>query len=217
MDRSEAAARRLVAAKSAVDAAYQARDWTAAGSAHKEQLAAERELARVRGEPYADPLDLGLRWDTGAPIPHVISGSGRTFVIFLRLEPDPDWDGTYVRVVSPGDPAPAALGLVEFTGAYLTSFGGLNDEALAGHPLSGRGLTAYRAFVVRNSAWIAQAEQHNSVHPCHRVGWHDHYNHYVLTFHDETFECIARSWRAEAMHCSLAEAIVAVGAKIVNH
>jgi hypothetical protein len=216
MDQVEAAARRLEAARAVADTAYQTGGLAALRTAHEEQLAAERELARVRDEQYAEPLDLGLRWDPGAPLPHVISDSWRTFVFFLLAEPDPDWDGTYVRVVSAGDTAPAALGLVEFTGAYLTSFGGLNDEALSGHPLSGRGLAAYRAFTVRNSTWIAQAEQHNAVHPRHRGGWHERYHHYVLTFHDETFECIAENWRAERLRCSLAEAIAIVAARITN-
>ena len=34
----------------------------------------------------------------------------------------------------------------------------------------------------------------NSVHPQHRGGWHDRFNHYVFCFHDETFECLAESF-----------------------
>lgn len=216
MDHVVAAKRRLDRAKAAVEAAYQAQDWEAGRQAHDEQLEAERHLAQARDEQYAQPLDLGLRWETGAPVPHVISDSWRTILIFRRPEPDPDWDGTYVRIVHAGQPTPAAFGLVEFTGTYLTSFGGLNDEAIEGHPLSGRGLVAYRAHVVRNSAWIAQAEQANSVHPHHRGGWHERYNHYVLCFHDETFECIAENWQAEELRCSMAEAIAIAAAKLIE-
>jgi hypothetical protein len=137
-------------------------------------------------------------------------------VVFYRSEPDPDWDGTYVRIVEASQPQPAALGLVEFTGAYLTTFGGLNDEAIEGHPLSGRGLAPYQAHIVHNSAWIAQAEHANSVHARHRGGWHERYNHYVLCFHDETFECIAQAWHAESLHCSMRDAILLATAKLLE-
>jgi hypothetical protein len=38
-----------------------------------DQLKAERELAAARAEQYAQVIDIGPRWDAGAPIPHVIS------------------------------------------------------------------------------------------------------------------------------------------------
>ncbi len=37
-------------------------------AAHDEQLQAERELAAARGEQYAQVIDIGPRWDTGAPV-----------------------------------------------------------------------------------------------------------------------------------------------------
>jgi hypothetical protein len=216
VDQLAEAERRLDLAKAAVDGAYQRHDWRAGEQAYAEQLGAERHLARVRGEQYAEPLDLGVRWDIGAPLPHVVSDSWRTIVIFHRPEPDPDWDGTYVRIVHAGQTTPSALGLVEFTGVYLTTFGGLNDEAIDGHPLSGRGLVAYQAHLVHNSSWIAEAERANSVHPQHRGGWYQQYNHYILCFHDETFECIAKSCRAEELHCSMAEALALAAAKFIG-
>jgi hypothetical protein len=216
VDLEAEARRRLEAATVAVKDAAAARDWGAARLVREEQLAAERDLARIRGEQYAEPVDLGLRWDVGAPLPHVIADSWRTLVVFHRPAQDPDWDGTYVRVVSAGQVGASALGLVEFTGAYLTSFGGLNDEALHGHPLSGRGLVAYRAHVVHNSEWIAAAERANSVHPRHRGGWHDRYRHFVLGFHDETFECIAEDWRAEPLDCSMSDAIALATARLLT-
>jgi hypothetical protein len=200
----------------ALDAASHGRSWEAARQARMVLLEAERRLARTRDDQYAEPIDLGVSWDTGAPLPQVISDSYRTIVIFRRPEPDLDWDGTHVCVVDAGQPNLAALGLVEFTSVYLTKFGGLNDEALHGHPLFGRGLDFYLAHVVPNSAWIAEAERANSVHPHHRGGWHQRYKHYVLCFHDEILECIAESWRAEQLHCSMAEALARAASKLTE-
>lgn len=216
MEQIAEAQRRLDRARAAVHDADERGDWQAGQRAHAMQLDAERDLARALGEPYAEVLDLGLRWDAGAPLPHVISDSLRTIVIFQRPERDPDWDGTYVRLVHAEQQRPAAMGLVEFRGVYLTSFGGLNDEAIAGHPLSGRGLAAYEAHVVRDSLWIAEAERANSVHPQHRGGWHQRYNHYILCFHDETLECIAESCEAEELSCSMIEALNLAAARLIH-
>jgi hypothetical protein len=149
-------------------------------------------------------------------LPHVLAGSGRAIVLFLRPEPDADWDGTYVRIVDAGQPTPAAVGLVEFTGVHQTTFGGLNDEAIQGHPLNGRGLAPYEAHLVHNSSWITDAERANSVHPQHRGGWHQEYNHYLLCFHDQTFECIARSHRTEALRCTLAQALATAATRLTD-
>jgi hypothetical protein len=65
------------------------------------QLEAERELAAARGEQYAQVIDIGPRWDIGAPIPHLISNGSQAFAVCLASQPDPHWDGTYVTVVSP--------------------------------------------------------------------------------------------------------------------
>jgi hypothetical protein len=50
------------------------RDTRDAGrAAREEQLAAERDLAAARGEPYAQVIRIGPRWDVGAPLPHLVS------------------------------------------------------------------------------------------------------------------------------------------------
>src|SRR5262245_63708733 len=66
-----------------------------------------------------------------------------------------------------------------------------NDEAFAGHPLANRGLMPYGAFVIESSSWIRRLEQMNSAHPCHKPERFWARKHYVLTFHDSTFECVA--------------------------
>jgi hypothetical protein len=43
--------------------------------------------------------------------------------------------------------------------------GAPNEEAIAGHPLSDRGVEAFAAFEVKNSSWIRNLELMNSVHP----------------------------------------------------
>lgn len=126
----------------------------------------------------------------GAPLPVVLSDDHSTFIAYLIAERDPNWDGTTCRVVGPqSDGEPVAI--VRFTRRSTLMFGPPNDEAFAGHPLASRGLEPYGAFEVLNSSWIRTLERMNSVHPYHRAEAYDQLRHFVLTFHDSTFECVA--------------------------
>jgi hypothetical protein len=110
----------------------------------------------------------------------------------VASQPDPGWDGTYVRVVSPADRQPSPFVVIEMWGCAETRFGGPNDEAIRGHPLHGKGLAGYRAHEVVNSAWIEEAIKVNSVHPHHSDAPFRQLHHYALLFHDEMLEALAR-------------------------
>ena len=142
LDRARARVRELSAA---IHAAHGSGDWNGLRAAQLDVLAAEREVARIAGDEYAEELDFELRWDTGAPLPHVVANGHRTFLLFYLPNRDPDWDGTWVRVVDPAAPQPQPLGVVEFHRVHAVTLGGPNDEALDGHPLSEKGLRAYAA------------------------------------------------------------------------
>ena len=90
-------------------------------AAHEVVLKLERLLAAARGEEHAVPLDFPVRWDIGAPLPHVIQNDYKTFLTFYIREPDPDWDGSYVTVKNPGDGSVESLALVEFIGCTQQS------------------------------------------------------------------------------------------------
>jgi hypothetical protein len=186
-------------------------------AAWDEVTAAEREVARLRGEEYTVPIDVGVSWDMGAPLPHVVAAAGRAVVLFYLAVPNDGWDGTSVEVVEPASAQPAALGLIEFTHVHSVKFGGPNDEAIEGHPLSGRGLSAYRAHQVFRSRWITEEERINSVHNMHRGGWHERLNHYVLCFHDDMVECLAEGWRSESFECSLPDALHRAANRLLDH
>jgi hypothetical protein len=95
-------------------------------------------------------------------------------------------------MVSPADQHPSLFVVLELRGCQEIRFGGPNDEAIAGHPLHGRGLASYRAHEVLNSAWIEEAIRVNSVHPHHSDAPFRQLHHYALLFHDEMIEALAR-------------------------
>ena len=90
------------------------------------------------------------------------------------------------------------VAIVKFEGCYAHLFGPPNDEALSGHALYKRGLKPYSAFEIENSSWVKEYERMNSVHPRHdKDAFKKGKRHFIFTFHDSTFECIARDFKVE--------------------
>ncbi len=146
--------------------------------------------------------------DTGAPLPHLLTDGQRAVLLFhAGLTPDPDWDGTTVTIVDAASPENRHVSWVIFDGVYLSSLGPPNNEALAGHPLYGAGLGAYRAHEVHNSDLVRTLEELNRVHRHHRSEAFDALHHLIVTFHDETFECLCRSWETGVISASFPQAL----------
>jgi hypothetical protein len=152
------------------------------------------------------PLDWQPAWDVGAPCPHVASSGLRTFLIYLAADSARTHVGS-PRMIDPSAGEEEVLALVEFTSCYAHRFGGPNDEVITGHPLQGRGLEAYRAHVVENSPWIATEMATNSVHRGFRPERWQRLKHFLLFFHDDTFECLAEDWTVEVVAGTFRQAV----------
>jgi hypothetical protein len=176
-------------------------------AASRAQLEAERELSLARGEPTAIPILWPDVWDTGAPDPHVLTSGLKTVLVYRIKEPDPHWDGSTARMVDAASDEEAPIGLVEFHRCYGHRFGGPNDEVLTGHPLYGHGLEGYAAHRVENSPWIAQEKRTNSVHSQFREDHWTNWTHYLLLFHDNLFECIAKGHKVERLRTTFRGAV----------
>jgi hypothetical protein len=125
--------------------------------------------------------------------------------MFYVEERDPTWDGTYVRMVGV-ESSDEMAAVVKFERPSIHTFGPPNDEAFAGHRLASKGLRPYGAFEILNSQWIRQLEKMNSVHPMHDPQrYMEGKRHFILTFHDTTFECIARGHSVELTRGSIKE------------
>jgi hypothetical protein len=188
-------------------------EWTRLREEYEARLHEERRRARDAGQEYADVLDLGIELDPGAPLPHVLADGHSVFVLFYVRARSRVRDGITVAVADPRS-TDEPVGLIEFTGVHSVLFGGPNDEALHGHPLHGRGLEPYAIHEVYGSHWISEAERINSVHPYHQPGWHGTLRHFLITFHDETLECLARDLRAEIHRSSLADTITTTASRM---
>jgi hypothetical protein len=132
-------------------------------------------------------------WSTGASLPTVVSADGSpTLVAYIVHEPDPGFDGTNPRTVSPGSPD-ELIAIIRFHHVQSIMFGTPNDEVLHGHPLYGRGLQFYGAHEVMESSWIRALMKINSVHGQFSPGRWASARHFILAFQDSTLECVATS------------------------
>jgi hypothetical protein len=87
------------------------------------------------------PIDMPPS-SAGAPLPHVFADEGRLLVAYIANAPDPSFDGTNPRSISPatGNQSIAIL----TADPYLAfQFGQPNDEAISGHRLYAVGLQPY--------------------------------------------------------------------------
>jgi hypothetical protein len=139
--------------------------------------------------------------DVGAPLPVVLANEHRLYLAYLVSEPDPNWDGTYVNVVSPDTDGTVAI--VTFKRAALHMFGPPNDEAFAGHPLCNRGLRPYSANEVHNSSWAQRRIEMNRVHRMHQDSMFAGMRHFIFAFHDSTFECLADTYSVSLFRGSM--------------
>jgi hypothetical protein len=104
----------------------------------------------------------------GSPEPKVVSKDGQTIVLF--------------RANRAGERGWGILDCVSLD----IRFGGPSDEDIEDHPLSAIGLEPYGFFLVRGSPWVDQISK--------TVANPQDLQHLIATFHDNLFECVARSF-----------------------
>jgi hypothetical protein len=114
----------------------------------------------------------------------------RTFVAFYLSGRAPAFDGTNPRVPDPQ--ADNGIGVVEFKRVTSVKIGSPNDEVLRGHPLWGSGLEFYSVHEVKNSPWITELVEVDRVHERFDESQWRGRRHFILTFRDETLECVAK-------------------------
>jgi hypothetical protein len=115
-----------------------------------------------------------------------------------------------LRVCNWGDPLRiGSTAILHFEGVLYYAMGYPNDEVLNAHPLYANGLGFYGFHVVENSPLIADLDRRNQVHERHVAGaYMKRFRHWIITFHDETLEVVARN--ARFMRSSEKEAGLAV-------
>jgi hypothetical protein len=117
--------------------------------------------------------------NTEAPMPMVFGSGQKLFVIFFAFTEDREEENIYI---------------IQFNDPSIYKFGTPNDEVLNGHPYYKFGLKWYSFSEVINSEWIEQIKKMNRVHSNFKEENWKTSRHFIIPFHDETFECIAESF-----------------------
>ena len=130
------------------------------------------------------------RPEPGAPCPLVLASEHAVVVSYWTVETMPPEE--YVPTVQ--------IAFVTFQRPHAHHFGPPNEEAIAGHPLASLGLFPFACFRINTSSWIRQLEKMNSVHHNHLVAAFAALRHFVITFHDSTFECVAQGFVANVLN-----------------
>ena len=157
----------------------------------------ERKLATAKGEAYAVALDFPVRWDVGAPMPHVFANEYCVFLSFLVAD----------SPMTPSEPVRLTYAVVEFLRPVAHRLGSPSEDEQFSHYLYGRGQETYRAQRVENSPWLREmidmGKKANSEDDSDEKYWQQHIKHYIFWFHDSTFECLARGYEVHTYHDSI--------------
>ncbi|WP_421806112.1 hypothetical protein [Flagellimonas sp.] len=86
------------------------------------------------------------------------------------------------------------IAIMNFKRFYIHKFGTPNDETLSGHPYYKIGLKHYSFLKVEDSDWIKEIMRIASNHPYFDESRYGNLNHYILTFKEGVFECIAEDF-----------------------
>lgn len=134
-------------------------------------------------------IDLGLTWEPNAPIPCLLQSEHKAFLLFYMEEPDD-------------------IGVLEWLECWGALLGPPGEETRHGHPLHKHGLAdTLWAGEVLNSEWIDRLRRIDSIHHRHDPTRIDRLKHYILKFHDSTFECVASGFTSSVTQESMSSAV----------
>lgn len=162
----------------------------------KQERLLKRKLSLLRNEETAVLIEnWQYAWDIGAPMPHIVGDGLNLFLIYYLAVPKRQKDES------------DSVALVSFEHVISYKFGSPNDEVLEGHPLYEHGMEACKAHEVVHSSWIAELEKINSMHTGYDPEYWKTLKHYIFTFHDDMFECIAKGYTVEVFNTRFKEVV----------
>lgn len=123
--------------------------------------------------------------DPGTPNPVIISSDHDLIIAFHKREDDNE---TFEAVQN------QQVTVIRFTGYLKYTFGSPGDETIHGHPYAKFRMSAYSFYELKNSDLIEFLKKVDQVHPYHDKEKWKHYKHYIITFHDNMFECVAQGF-----------------------
>lgn len=112
----------------------------------------------------------------GYPSPKIISDS---YNLYLNFKIDDENDDSIT---------------LKFINYHIYKMGFPGNETLCYHPYSIYGVNTSDIYLIKDSKWINELKEIDKNHPYHNEAKWDSLNHYIITFHDDLFECIAKDF-----------------------
>lgn len=131
-----------------------------------------------------------LSIDVGVPAPTIISNDSNLYLMFYSNGEDISTEALQER----NSVYDRGIYILKFNLFLNYKFGMPSNEIIIGHPYSKLGLQPYSFYQLEDSDWIKKLMKIDSVHPYYDKKKWVIYKHYILTFHDNMFECIAKDF-----------------------
>lgn len=136
--------------------------------------------------------------DFGAPSPTIISNDSELYIAFYAnkksISTTPQERNTIYDT---------GIFALKFNVFLKYMFGLPGEETIQGHPYSKLGMKPYSFFELKNSDLIKSLQDIEKIHPNYNPEKWKIYKHYILTFHDNMFECIAQNFEIREENTSL--------------
>ncbi len=136
--------------------------------------------------------------DYGAPSPTIVSNDSELFIAFYAdkeiktLEPK-ERNTIYDK----------GIFALKFKKYLKYIFGLPGNETIQGHPYSKLGMKSFSFYELKNSNLIKDLQEIEKIHSYYNPEKWLNYKHYILTFHDNMFECIAEDFEIREGNSSL--------------
>lgn len=151
--------------------------------------------------------------DFGSPSPTILSNDHELFLAFYADDKNPSTIPKESNTVYD-----TGIFAVKFKMCLKYTFGMPGSEAIEGHPYRKLGLRSYSFYELKGSDLIQSLQNIDKIHPRYDPLKWKTYKHYILTFHDNMFECVAKDFEIRKENISLYnQATIMLNEVSINH
>jgi hypothetical protein len=161
--------------------------------------------------------DLGCEPSPSTPGEMMLANGWHTYLLFNAVSKTADLSGHLQQL---------GVAFIECKQCMVSKYGYPNDEGLAEHPLWGLGLRSAQSSILEvvDSPWSTEVYEQRiasarRISPTRSTDWvnpKDH-RHFLITFKEGTFECIASSLVVDRFYLSFKEALAHFSRAVLGH
>lgn len=152
--------------------------------------------------------------DYGAPSPLIIANDDELYLTFyIANEGYQHLDIPHQRSESND----IGICILKFKSYLKYTFGAPSNETIGGHPYYKLGMRSASFYELEGSDLVKQLQNIANVHPYYKPERWSLYKHYIVTFHDNMFECVAQEFVMELQNKTLNSQATVILEAILKH